>query len=80
MTLYYKLKDKTLYEGLMDLYDTYGYYKEKLVSIEQKGKEGQEKIKEIIDDFRNSDIDTLGSFKMCIRDSCKCSMASIKIL
>lgn len=71
MTLYYKLKGKTLYEGLMDLYDTYGYYKEKLVSIEQKGKEGQEKIKEIIDDFRNSDIHTLGSFKAAYKEDYK---------
>lgn len=63
MTLYYKSKGKTLYEGLTDLYKKYGYYKEKLVSIELKGKDGQEKINEIIEYFRNNDVKSLGFFE-----------------
>ena len=54
MTLYYKEKGKSLYDALIDLYEKYGYFKEDLVSIELKGKEGQEKIANCIETLRNS--------------------------
>jgi len=71
MTLYYKSIGKTLYEGLTLLYNTYGYYKEKLVSVELKGKEGQEKIKEIIENFRNEDIRNFGEYKVSFKEDYK---------
>lgn len=43
MTLYYKKQGKTLYDALVEIYEQYGYFKESLVSVELKGKEGQEK-------------------------------------
>lgn len=52
MTLYYKCIGKTLYEALIDLYETYGYYKEKLVSRELKGIDGMKKINDIMDKIR----------------------------
>lgn len=64
MTLYYKSKGKTLYEALMDLYSEYGFYKETLISLELKGKEGQEKIASIIDYLRNTDINNIENFKV----------------
>lgn len=73
MTLYYKSIGKTLYEGLIDLYNKYGYYKEKLISIELKGKEGQEKIGEIIEFFRNEDIKTFGDYKVAVKEDYKLS-------
>ncbi|WP_027634287.1 phospho-sugar mutase [Clostridium hydrogeniformans] len=54
MTLYYKEKGLSLYEALTNLYDTYGYSKEDLVSIELQGKEGQEKIGSCIEHLRHS--------------------------
>lgn len=54
MTLYYKKQGMSLYEALVNLYDKYGYYKESLVSLELKGKEGQEKISKALDYLRNS--------------------------
>ncbi len=54
MTLYYKKQGKTLYEALLELYEKYGYFKEKLVSFELKGKEGQEKISNCIEYLRHS--------------------------
>lgn len=54
MTLYYKKQGKNLYEALIDLYDKYGYFKETLVSLELKGKEGQEKIANCIEHLRHS--------------------------
>lgn len=53
MAAYYKEKGMTLYEGLEDLWQTHGYYKETLKSIEMAGKEGMEKIKDIMDGLRN---------------------------
>ena len=73
MTLYYKSIGKTLYEGLLDLYEKYGYYKEKLISVELKGKEGQEKIKEIIEYFRSEDIRSFGDYKVSIKEDYKLS-------
>lgn len=54
MALYYKKKNMNLYDALIDLYNKYGYYKEALVSIELKGKEGQEKIQSIMERLRHS--------------------------
>ena len=50
---YYKSRGKTLYEGLMELYETYGYYNEDLVSLTLKGKDGLEQMAAILSDFRN---------------------------
>ncbi len=73
MTLYYKSIGKTLYEGLIELYESYGYYKEKLISIELKGKDGQEKIKEIIEYFRSENIRSFGDYKVSVKEDYKLS-------
>jgi len=73
MTLYYKSIGKTLYEGLIELYESYGYYKEKLISIELKGKDGQEKIKEIIEYFRSENIRSFGDYKISVKEDYKLS-------
>lgn len=54
MTLYYKNKGMSLYDALMDVYKEYGYYEEGLVSIELKGKDGAEKIGNILEYLRHS--------------------------
>lgn len=54
MALYYKEKGMSLYDALISLYEKYGYYKENLVSIELKGKEGQEKIAKALEVLRHS--------------------------
>lgn len=73
MTLYYKSIGKSLYEGLIELYESYGYYKEKLISIELKGKDGQEKIKEIIEYFRSENIRNFGDYKVSVKEDYKLS-------
>jgi len=73
MTLYYKSLGKTLYEALIDLYDKYGYYKEKLISITLKGKEGQEKIASIIEALRNGTFKNFGEFKVAYKEDYKLS-------
>lgn len=49
---YYKQKRMTLYDGLIELYETYGYYKESLTSFTLKGKDGAEQISRIVNRFR----------------------------
>lgn len=64
MALYYKMKNMNLYDALMYLYDKYGYYREKLVSVELQGKEGQEKIKSIIDSLRKSPLSEVDEIRI----------------
>lgn len=49
---YYKAQGKSLYEVLQSIYETYGYYMEKLESRTLKGKAGLEKIQDIMQSFR----------------------------
>ncbi|MHC6180712.1 phospho-sugar mutase [Clostridium sp. JNZ X4-2] len=64
MTLYYKMQGKSLYEALIDLYKKYGFYREKLISIELKGKKGHEEIETILHCLRHSMKRTLGNVKI----------------
>ncbi|MCF6136127.1 phospho-sugar mutase [Pseudalkalibacillus berkeleyi] len=50
---YYKSKGKTLYQGLLEIFDEYGYYQEGLESLTLKGKKGAEEIQEILATFRS---------------------------
>ncbi|MHA7093098.1 phospho-sugar mutase [Priestia megaterium] len=49
---YYKAQGKSLYEGLVEVFETYGFYKESLQSLTLKGKDGSEQIASILTDFR----------------------------
>jgi len=67
MCLYYKEQGKSLYAALIELYEKYGYFKEKLVSLELKGKEGQEKITACIEALRNDPINEVNKVKIVTR-------------
>lgn len=49
---YYKTRSMSLFDGLQELFETYGYYQEDLESMTLKGKEGIEQIQKILKDFR----------------------------
>ncbi|NTW34234.1 MAG: phospho-sugar mutase [Bacteroidetes bacterium] len=49
-------KGKTMYQLLIDIYTRYGFYKESLLSLTRKGKEGAEEIKKMMIDYRNNPI------------------------
>ncbi|WP_066327144.1 phospho-sugar mutase [Anoxybacteroides amylolyticum] len=49
---FYKKSGLSLYEGLMQLFDQYGYYREGLTSLTLKGKEGAEQIQALLSSFR----------------------------
>ena len=54
MAAYYKNKDMTLYDGLMELYNKYGFYKEGVKSVTLKGVDGAEQIQKIMEYLRNN--------------------------
>lgn len=60
MAAYYKSQGMTLYDALDSLYQTYGYYLEDLVSITLKGKEGLEKIAQMMEDLRAQPLPAVG--------------------
>ncbi|MGM0779549.1 MAG: phospho-sugar mutase [Bacillota bacterium] len=51
---FYKAKGMTLFDGLHELYEKYGFYLETLKSLTLKGKEGTEKIADILKLFREN--------------------------
>lgn len=65
---YYKKKGMSLYEGLMSVFEKYGYYQEGLRSLTLKGKEGAELIQRILTSFRNEPLTGLGSLKTAVTE------------
>ncbi|MDB8558540.1 phospho-sugar mutase [Turicibacter sanguinis] len=61
---YYKQQGQTLYDVLMELYTTYGCYREDLVTITLKGKVGAEKIQSILKEFRENTPTTIANQKI----------------
>ncbi|GED49218.1 phospho-sugar mutase [Carnobacterium maltaromaticum] len=49
---FYKKQGKNMYDGLQDIYATYGYYEEKTISVTLAGIEGSAKIKALMAKFR----------------------------
>ncbi len=69
LAAYYKSKGMSLYEGLVSLYEKYGFYKETLRSITLKGVEGVQKIKSILEKLRNEPpVEVAGQKVMEARD------------
>ena len=64
MTAYYKDQGSSLYDAMLQMYQQYGFYKEKLVSITKKGKSGAEEIKVMMERFRNAPPETLGGSRV----------------
>ncbi len=74
MASWYKNQGKTLVDGLNEIYDEYGYYLDYLDSFVLKGKDGAEKIQNLMVTFREKgtallpDIKEIIDFKDGIRD------------
>jgi phosphoglucomutase len=49
-----KSNGKSLYDLLMDVYVKYGFYREKLINIVRRGKEGAEEIKTMMNGYRTN--------------------------
>lgn len=69
MAAYYKDQGSSLYQAMLKMYQTYGFYKERLVSITKKGKTGAEEIKSMMERFRfNTPLSLGGSKVVCLKD------------
>lgn len=64
MAAYYYANGKSLYEGLMDLYEKYGYFKEETISLTLSGIEGLSKINNIMAYFRENEISEINNTKV----------------
>lgn len=60
MYAWYKSRNLTLYDGIIELYEKYGYEKEGLDSFTLQGKEGVEKIKNTMDALRDDQPSMFG--------------------
>ena len=56
MAAYYKTKNMSLYEALQEVYKKYGYYFEKTVSIVMPGKDGMEKMANLLSSLRTNPL------------------------
>lgn len=50
---YYKTQGKTVFDVLAEIYAEFGFYKESLISVTKKGKDGAEQIQALMTDFRH---------------------------
>lgn len=51
-----KAKGSSVYQELVELFKTYGFYKEKLISMTKKGIEGAQEIKQMMAEARNNPL------------------------
>ncbi|EAZ82788.1 phospho-sugar mutase [Algoriphagus machipongonensis] len=51
---YYKSQGKTVFDVLAEIYEKFGFYKENLISVTKKGKDGAEQIQALMTNFRDN--------------------------
>ena len=61
---YYHTKDMTLWDAMIDLYERCGYYVDDIEAVSLKGIEGLQKIQDIMNEFRTSQPDKIGGYKV----------------
>ncbi|OCL28147.1 phosphoglucomutase [Orenia metallireducens] len=66
MAAYYKSKKSSIYEELMRMYEEYGYYKADLEAITMPGKEGKEKIADLLKSLREDSPEEINGQKVVV--------------
>ena len=66
MAAWYKEQGKTLIDGLNEIYDEYGYFLDSLDSFVLKGKDGAEKIQNLMAHFRKNGTELFDGVKEVI--------------
>lgn len=61
---YYKTKDMTLWDAMIEMYERYGYYKDDIQAITLKGIEGLAKIQEILETLRKNPPAEIAGYKV----------------
>ncbi len=57
---YYKSQNKTMYDGIQELFAQFGYFEEKTVSLDFPGINGADEMAGVMADFRNNAPVTVG--------------------
>ncbi len=71
---YYKSQGKTLYDGLLEVFEKYGFFREDLVSLTLKGKDGAEQIQEMMATFRENPPKEVAGLTVVAVEDYKASM------
>ncbi|MEI4804353.1 phospho-sugar mutase [Bacillus sp. NPDC077411] len=71
---YYKAQGKTLYDGLLEVFEKYGYFREGLVSLTLKGKDGAEQIQNMMTSFRENRPTEVADLEVTIAEDYKASV------
>ena len=61
---WYKSRSMNLYQGLIELFNKYGFVKEGIDAFTLKGKEGLEKISNAMETMREKSPESFGEFKV----------------
>ncbi|WP_434310117.1 phospho-sugar mutase [Hominifimenecus sp. rT4P-3] len=61
---YYRTKNMTLWDAMVELYEELGYYKDGIFSLTMKGLDGKEKIQKIMDTLRKNPPESIGSYRV----------------
>ena len=66
---YLKSQGKTLWDGMIEMYEKYGYYREGIATMTLKGIDGAAQIQEIMNRARNAAPSKIGNFDvLAVRD------------
>lgn len=64
MAAFYKKSGKNLLKVLNEIYEKFGYYTEKLLSMEFEGVSGRKIIEDMMEDFRTNKIENIDDLKL----------------
>ena len=65
---YLKNQNKSIFDYLISIYKKYGLYKEKLISIEKKGKKGNDEINKLMNFYRSYKSKYLGKYQILVKE------------
>ena len=65
---YLKNQNKSIFDYLISIYKKYGLYKEKLISIEKKGKKGNDEINNLMNFYRKYKSEYLGKYQILVKE------------
>ncbi len=71
---YYKKRGMTLYQGLLEVFEKYGFYREGLKSLTLKGKDGAEQIANLLTSFREQSPTEFAGRKVTVVEDYKTSI------
>jgi phosphoglucomutase len=76
LAAYYKSREMNLYDGLIEVFEKYGYYQEGLESLTLKGKAGIEQINQILASFRETPPAVLADSQVVTIEDYKSSVST----